>query len=144
MKHLFYCTASILMLSILLVSCNSSNTNDELDKDMKIQKNSEVSMDEQRKMNNDFREFKQRAILKIEENERKIDQEIADVEKSTNKIKDDAREKRVMILKKRNTELKNRLDRYNMNASDWERFKNDFNSDMANIGDSFEDLFSKN
>lgn len=146
MKHLIISSISMFMLALLFVSCNSksdkSNINDDRNSNSNVNENIELSKENRQKMNVEYNEFMRKANEDIKRNEEKIDQEIANIQRA-NKTINDTRGKHIMILKKRNTELNNRLNRYDMNSGDWERFKKDFNNDMARIGDSFKDLFSE-
>lgn len=141
MKKLFYYATSILMLFLLIVGCKSKDNKDDMSKNMK--ETTAVSDEEQRKMNADYKEFKLKAYDDIKENERKIDKLIVNIAKSDSSFTD-SRGRGIIILKKKNNKLRDRLYSYNLDTSNWSQFKTDFNSEMNNVSDTFRDLFAKN
>jgi hypothetical protein len=52
--------------------------------------------------------------------------------------------KRIEELRKRNTDLKTRLDNYDTNTSDWDIFKREFSHDMDELGQSLKDFTVNN
>lgn len=51
---------------------------------------------------------------------------------------------KIDVLQERNNALRDRLDVYEKENSDWESFKREFNSDMEGLGKAFEDLGTDN
>lgn len=49
-------------------------------------------------------------------------------------------EKKIVTLEQQNRDLKNRIDYYEKNQSDWETFKREFNHDMDELGKALKDL----
>ena len=84
--------------------------------------------------------FKRDAEKQIIANEKKIKELRAQfVKPSRSSLNNDAKQK-IDDLEKRNVDLRNRLDVYETERSDWEVFKAKFNHDMANLRDAFRDF----
>ena len=52
--------------------------------------------------------------------------------------------KSIDALEEKNTSLKNRIDDYENNQTDWESFKREFNSDAEGVANAFKDLTVNN
>lgn len=139
MKNLFYYLIGVLLVAFVVVSCK---TKEQKENPGNTIHTSELTNEDQRKINIEYNEFKLQINEEIKENERKIDKLISDILKD-GKTLDDERGRRILLLKKENDDLKDRLNNYNLNTSDWDKFKTDFNSDMKDIGTTFSDLFSE-
>jgi hypothetical protein len=84
--------------------------------------------------------FKRDAEKQIIANEKKIKELRAQfVKPSRSPVNNDNKQK-IDDLEKRNVDLRNRLDVYETERSDWEVFKAKFNHDMANLRDAFRDF----
>lgn len=142
MKHLLIYITSFLMITSFLLSCKS-NDNKIDDTNSAYENTSSQVNDEQRKMNQEYQDFKKDAMEEIKKNDQNI-------EKLQNKINepgktlDEARGRRVADLKEQNVELSARLNNYSLNTSDWQSFKTKFNADLNDVGNSFKNLFSDN
>lgn len=142
MKHLIYYTFGIAMFTLVFFSCKSNeNKTDEVNN--KIENASAEISEAQRKMNEEYKEFKTYALAEIEENDENIEKLRAKINEP-GKTLDEARQRRVVDLQEQNKELRDRLNNYTINTSDWQSFKTKFNSDLKNVGDSFKNLFSDN
>lgn len=83
--------------------------------------------------------FKSETNLKIKKNEIRIAQLKIKINKP-GKILDALYEKRIDALEQKNKDLKIRMESYEKSQSDWEIFKNEFNHDMDELGQAFDDL----
>lgn len=148
MKHLLFYPISVLMFATIVTSCDSNNKTKD-NSNMSLEHNSaqmndaQHMNDEQRKMNEEYEAFKVTAMKEIKENDEKIDELNTKINQSGN-TSDDGKRRRIENLKEENTKLRARLNNYSLNTSDWQSFKTNFNKDLKNVGDSFNDLFSAN
>ena len=83
--------------------------------------------------------FKAEAQLKIRENEIRI-AELKAKKQKPGKLFDELREKRIKNLELKNSELRARITTYETTQSDWEKFKQEFNHDMDELGQALRDL----
>lgn len=140
MKHLTYYTFSITLLSLFLLSCKSNDNKLEKTNGDTYNTSSSIN-EEQRKMNKEYKEFKEYALAEINENDENIEKLRIKINES-GKTLDEHRQRRVLDLQEQNKELRDRLNNYAVNTSDWQSFKTKFNADLKDVGDSFTDLFS--
>lgn len=140
MKHLLIYTTSFLMLSAFLLSCKSNDNKIDDTNDAYENTSSQLNED-QRKMNEEYQDFKKDATEEIKENDENIEKLLKKINEP-GKTLDEARGRRVADLREQNTELRARLNNYSLNTSDWQSFKTKFNSDLNDVGQSFQDLFS--
>ncbi|TPV35452.1 hypothetical protein FJ651_00590 [Paucihalobacter ruber] len=142
MKRSLYYTTSFLMLTLFLLNCKSNDK--KVDDTNNITESTTAQLnEEQQKLNAEYKAFKTYALAEIEENDENIEKLQAKIDEP-GKTLDEARKRRITDLKEQNTELRNRLNNYNLNTSDWQSFKTNFNKDLKSVGDSFRDLFSAN
>ncbi len=87
--------------------------------------------------------FKTESETKIRNNEAMI-ADIKVKKKGTGKTLDAVYTKNIETLEQRNKDLKNKIDSYDKNRSDWEAFKREFNHDMDEFGKAFRDLTVNN
>lgn len=142
MKRSLYYATSFLMLTLFLLNCKSNDKKVDTTNDITESTTAQLN-EEQRKMNAEYKEFKTYALAEIEENDENIEKLQAKIDEP-GKTLDEARKRRITDLKEQNTELRNRLNNYALNTSDWQSFKTNFNKDLKSVGDSFRDLFSAN
>ncbi|PKP47249.1 MAG: hypothetical protein CVT92_17120 [Bacteroidetes bacterium HGW-Bacteroidetes-1] len=74
----------------------------------------------------------------------RIEELRAIVNQSGEKLLDDLRRKRIEDLKLKNEDLRRRLDAYELEHSDWEVFKREFNHDMDGLLESLKDIGKNN
>lgn len=142
MKHLIYYTFSIAMFTLVFFSCKSNeNKTDEINN--QIESTSAQVSEEQRKMKEEYSDFKEYALAEIQENDENIEKLRAKINEP-GKTLDEHRQGRIKDLKEQNAELRQRLNNYALNTSDWQSFKTKFSSDMNSVGESFKNLFSDN
>lgn len=92
---------------------------------------------------NDYRVFKIETDAQIKTNNVRID-ELKSKKRMPGKTNDADYTKRIEELRKRNTDLKTRLDNYDTNTSDWDIFKREFSHDMDELGQSLKDFTVNN
>ena len=93
--------------------------------------------------NKEWHEFKSDAELKINANEKRIGEFKVKIKTSSKEFKRKY-DKEVVVLEKKNVELKKKINEYKFESKDkWEEFKLGFNKDMDVVGKSIKDLFAK-
>ncbi len=142
-KTFFYAAFATLVACSIFTSCNSSekkvdNANEN------VQEAKENLQEAQKELNAEYPAFKKDAEEKIAANEKRIDELQAKINKPGKSPLDEMRKKRIDTLKEKNAELRTRLYNYEIERSDWETFKREFNHDMEGIGDAFKDLGKDN
>lgn len=91
----------------------------------------------------EWHEFKSNAELKINANEKRIGEFKVKIKTSSKEFKHKYN-KEVVVLEKKNVELKKKIKEYKYDGKvKWEDFKKDFNHDMDVVGKTLTDLFSK-
>jgi predicted P-loop ATPase len=142
-KSILVFTASAVMFSIALTSCNSpaekvENAQEEV-KDAKV----------------DLVEANQEYLAEIDVYRIETAEKIAANEKSAAefraRIKNDKKEakaeynEKIAKLEEKNSDMKKKLDDYKADGKEnWQKFKTEFNHDMNEMGDAFRDLTVKN
>ncbi len=92
----------------------------------------------------EWQTFKSESKLKIEANEKRIDEFKEKMEKVGSKLKAKY-SKEVVVLEQKNRDLKKKLEEYkDEGQSKWEEFKTNFKNDMDAIGKAISDLFKDN
>jgi uncharacterized protein HemX len=91
----------------------------------------------------EWHEFKSDAELKIDANEKRIGEFKVKIKTSGKEFKHKY-DKEVVVLEKKNVELKKKIKEYKYEGKvKWEDFKKGFNYDMDVVGKTLTDLFSK-
>jgi hypothetical protein len=142
-----------LILSLAIIAAGSaftgcSSNREKINEDTKEsvkQANQDVK-ETQVEIDKDWQQFKSDAQVKINDNEKKIDEFRVDIkaeaQKDGHKIKAKY-EKEVNALEEQNTELKKKLSEYKYEGKDkWAEFKTGFNHDMNIVGNKLKDIFS--
>ncbi|MDP2238282.1 MAG: hypothetical protein Q8J88_17785 [Bacteroidales bacterium] len=109
-----------------------------------VQDSKKALNEAQRELNEEYPAFRMEAEKKIASNEARIEELRAIVNQPGDKLLDDLRRKRIAELKLINADLRNRLDIYEKENSDWEVFKREFNHDMNGLLESLKDLGKDN
>ena len=87
----------------------------------------------------DFQKFKTEAEQKINDNQKRIDELKARLDKASKKLKAEYQQK-VNDLEKNNADLKKQLADYkDEGQKDWEKFKTDFNSKVDQVKKQLDD-----
>lgn len=87
----------------------------------------------------EWKMFKNDADATIKNNEIKIGNLKMKIKK-LNTPRDIVYVNRINALEEQNQSLKNKINAYDNNHSDWQTFKNDFSHDMQGLGKAFKDL----
>lgn len=134
------------MGSASLVSCNNS-TDGTTDNDVK---DTDTVVVEEKKTDNvrvatteEWAAFKADAEEKIEANEKRI-AELKVKLKKPGKVLDKVYEERIEALQERNRNLRLKITNYETNKTDWDKFKEEFNHDMDELGKAIGDIFTDN
>ena len=91
----------------------------------------------------EWQTYKTEMLASISANEVRIEELRKALNKPGNKF-DANYSKNIDSLQNRNLDLKNRIENYENNQTDWESFKREFNSDMDGLGKEFDDFIAKN
>jgi len=139
--------ATTFMAGTIFTSCQSSDHRDgddngmmnETQQDMNEMHN-DVNSDMPKMASADeWKTFKLESELKINNNEISIKELTVKMNKPGT-ILDPLYAKKIANLEQKNKDLKIKLETYETNQSDWEKFKREFNHDMDELGKAFKDL----
>jgi chromosome segregation ATPase len=139
--------AVFLIQGIILTGCNSSSQKAENAKE-NVQEAREDLSEAKQEANTaivkaaneqEWKEFKIDAEARIKKNELRISQEKSKLKRNGNNV-DEAAKQRIDALETRNAEFTNRINNYEKNQTDWETFKLEFNRDMDELGNAFNNL----
>lgn len=146
-----YILKSILLTaiaSLMLVGCNNSPK----EKEVELEDAQEDVIDakvalQQSKLDsiNDYNTFKKSIELKIDENQKQINEIAIKVDRSNDKNRA-ANVKELAKLEEKNQELKTKLNEYNQQgtAEKWELFKVEVNNDIDELGKSISNMAERN
>lgn len=127
------------LLGLFLASCKSAVQKETAAKENVSQ--AQQNLQETRADNNaDWLVFKADAEAKILDNEKRI----AEIKTSINKpgsTFDGMRRTKIEKLEAKNAELKQRLNNYDGNQTQWQTFKNDFNREANELGKNIKNIF---
>lgn len=135
--------SSIFCLGVLLFSCTSSED--------KVQQAEENVVDANQKLEDasldykvEMKMYKQENLAKIEANEAIIRDFNTRIASQKKEAKEDYQVK-IATLEAKNTDLKKKLDGYNLEGKDsWDKFKSDFNKELNDLALSVQELTKKN
>lgn len=134
--------------SLMLVGCNNSPK----EKEVELEDAQEDVIDakvalQQSKLDsiNDYNTFKKSIELKIDENQKQINEIAIKVDRSNDKNRA-ANVKELAKLEEKNQELKTKLNEYNQQgtAEKWELFKVEVNNDIDELGKSISNMAERN
>lgn len=146
-KFVYLFSAITLVTGLSLSSCNNSTedgtTENDTKKDTVVieEKNDVVTV--KVATSEEWAAFKADAEAKIEANEKRI-AEIKVNMKKPGKLFDKMRAERIEALEQRNRDLRLKITAYETNKTDWEKFKEEFNHDMDELGKAIGDIFTDN
>lgn len=146
-KFIYLFSAITLITGTSLVSCNNSTEDGTTDNDAKKdtviieEKNDVVTV--KVATSEEWAAFKTDAEAKIEANEKRI-AEIKVNMKKPGKLFDKMRAERIEALEQRNRDLRLKITAYETNKTDWDKFKEEFNHDMDELGKAIGDIFTDN
>ena len=140
MKNKYFILAGILLIAgSLLIGCDNSRENAK----EKVQQANQEMIDAQAQYDKEWQQFKSDAELKINANQKNID-DFKTAMKTTNKKFKAKYENLVLTLEQKNIELKKNLNAYQYVGKDnWEKFKQDFNNNMDSVGNALKSIFEK-
>ena len=152
MKKIFFLLAITAGLTgSLLIGCKSNteknaeaveNVNDA-NANLKDVQDSAIVDASKKATDAEWQTYKTEMLASISANEVRIEELRKALNKPGNKF-DANYSKNIDSLQKRNLDLKNRIENYENNQTDWESFKREFNSDMDGLGKEFDDFIAKN
>jgi len=141
-KQLFILTTFAIMFAFVAQSCDSSSNEMERAQTDVIEAERDLEV-AQTEIEADVRIFRQEAANDIRGN----NVAIADIK---TKIQDEdadtraAHQERIAKLERDNDNLKRKMDNYRVtNRDNWNDFKDNFNSDMSDLGSSLDGFFSR-
>ena len=141
--HLF--SAITLIGSVTLLSCNNSaedgTTENEVKDTVVIEEKKETTI--RIATTEEWAAFKADAEEKIEANEKRI-AELKVKLKKPGKLLDKVYTERIEALEQRNRDLRLKITAYESNKTDWDKFKEEFNHDMDELGKAISDIFTDN
>lgn len=146
-KFVYLFSAITLVTGLSLASCNNSTedgtTENDTKKDTVVieEKNDVVTI--KIATSEEWAAFKADAEAKIEANEKRI-AEIKVNMKKPGKLFDKMRAERIEALEQRNRDLRLKITAYETNKTDWEKFKEEFNHDLDELGKAIGDIFTDN
>lgn len=142
-KKIFYIAFIAIAAGSILTSCDSKEKKVEEAKQVVTEAKQDLK-ETQQELNAEYPAFKTEAELKIADNEKRIAELNAILNKPGKLPLDEMRKKRIVELEEKNAQLKSRLYGYEKERTDWETFKREFNHDMEGLGAAFADLGKKN
>ena len=91
----------------------------------------------------EWKVFKADAEAKIEANEKRIAELKAKMNNS-GKLLNKMRAERIEALEQRNRDLRLKISAYETNKTDWQKFKEEFNHDVEELGKAIGEIFTDN
>lgn len=146
MKKIAYLFSTIMLTgSVSMLSCNNTadTTDNDEKKDTVVIEDKDNTVNERVATAEEWAEFKREAEQKIDANEKRI-AELREKRKKSGKVMDKVYEERIEALQERNRNLRLKITNYETNKTDWDRFKEEFNRDMDELGKAIGDIFKDN
>jgi hypothetical protein len=143
---------STILVSALLIGCNTSaDKKEEQAKEEVTEAKDNLkevqaeNLDQAKKTANaeEWAAFKKESEYSIKLNEERIT-ELRHKMKKSGKTLDEIYLERVQTLERKNVDLKNRIDTYNKNQSNWEEFKREYKHDMDELAKALKDFTINN
>ena len=144
MKYKYFIAAVILfMAGSVFTGCNN-NREDVEDAEENVKEANQELIDAKAQYEKEWQQFNTDAELRISANEKKISDYKALIKTSSGKSKAKY-EKEVIELEQKNVELRKRLREYKYEGKEsWETFKKEFNDGVDYIGNTLNDIFTRN
>lgn len=146
MKKIVYLFSTIMLTgSVSLLSCNNTadTTDNDDKKDTVIIEDKDNTVNERVATAEEWAEFKREAEEKIDANEKRIT-ELREKRKKAGKVMDKVYEERIEALQERNRNLRLKITNYETNKTDWDKFKEEVNHDLDELGKAIGDIFKDN
>ena len=140
MKNNYFILAFILLIAgSLLTGCDNNRDNAK----EKIKQANQEMVDAQAQYEKEGQQFKSDTELKINANQKNIDDFKTALKKTSKNFKAKY-ENEVLTLQQKNIELQKRLNDYKYEGKDnWEKFKQEFNTNIDSVGNALKSLFEK-
>ncbi|HSL88917.1 MAG TPA: hypothetical protein VK870_06430 [Ignavibacteriaceae bacterium] len=137
MKNYYFILAVILLIAgIFFTGCD--NTRDD------VKEANQDMIDAQNQFEQEWREFKRDAEVRIDKNEQRIADFKESMKSTTARFKAKY-ENEVLSLEQNNIELRKKLNEYKYDGkNNWDVFKREFNREVDKVVDSLDDIFSRN
>ncbi|HSL90061.1 MAG TPA: hypothetical protein VK870_12225 [Ignavibacteriaceae bacterium] len=144
MKNKYFIAAVILFLAgLLFTGCNNKRENVE-DAEENVKEAKQELIDAKAEYAQEWQQFKKDAESRINDNEKKISDFKASIRTASGKSKAKY-EQEVLELERKNVESRKKLSEYNYDGKDsWETFKKEFNDGLDYIGNTLNDIFTRN
>lgn len=140
MKNIYLIISVILLIAgSVFTGCENNRENDQ----QEVRKANQEMIDAQAQFEKEWQQFKTETELKIDANQKKIDDFKAAMKTTTAKFKAKY-ENQVLTLEQKNIELKKSMNEYRYEGKDnWEKFKIDFNREVDTIVVALNEIFTK-
>ncbi len=140
MKNKHFILAAILLIAgSLFTGCDSNRENAK----EKVKQANQDMVDAQAQYEKEWQQFKSDIELKINANQKNIDDFKTAMKTTSNKFKAKY-ENEVLTLEQKNIELQKILNDYKYDGKDnWEKFKQEFNKDIDSVENMLKSLFEK-
>jgi len=140
MKNKYFILAVFLLIAGSVFTGCENNREDAKEE---VKQANQAMIEAQAQFEKEWQQFKNDAELKIEANQKKIDDFKVAMKATSNKFKDKY-ENEVLTLEQNNIELKKKLNVYKYEGKDnWENFKQEFSNDIDSIGNAITGLFKE-
>jgi transcription-repair coupling factor (superfamily II helicase) len=135
-NHYLIISVIFLIAGSVFIGCdNRDNTKEE------VEKANQEMIDTQAQFEKEWQQFKSDTELKIDANQKQIDDIKAAMQTTTAKFKAKY-ENRVLTLEQKNIELRKNLNNYKYAGKDnWEDFKRDFNREVDTVMVALNEIF---
>ncbi|MEJ2615930.1 MAG: hypothetical protein P8Z35_13305 [Ignavibacteriaceae bacterium] len=131
-----------LIAGAMLAGCSNNRDKSKDDKE-NVKQAAQDLKDEQAQFDKEWQQFKNEAELKISDNEKRINDFKAEIQKTSTKFKSKYAN-RVLTLEQKNIELKKMINNYTYTGKDnWKEFKQAFSNNIDSVGNALNDLFAK-
>ncbi len=135
----FFLTVFLLIAGSVFTGCKDNGEDSKDD----VKQANQAMIEAQAQFEKDWQQFKNSAELRIEANQKKIDDFNAAMKATSQKFKDKY-ENEVLTLEQNNIGLQKKLNDYKYEGkNNWENFKQKFNNDMDNVEKAITDLFKE-
>lgn len=147
-KNLFtIATATVFVVGGMLTGCDTSAQKvdaaeenvEKAKENLKEAKQEEAVVIKKKATAAEWKVFKEDSDAKIAKNNAKI-KELKTKKKTSGKGMDKIYTERIENIEKKNVELKERLDNFDNEQTDWDSFKREFDHDMGELGKAFKEL----
>jgi hypothetical protein len=128
-------TATALIAGTMTTACQSQvEKNDAAQKSMQEPQGAQKGVTAE-----EWQTFKSQSETKIQENETRIAELKAKLQKSGEAM-DEQLDNKIDVLEQKNKDLKAKIENFELTKGDWESFKSEFNHDIDALGQSLKDF----